>query len=106
MQLVEKGLPPRGSSRANNSQRENPYVEYLSSTRLPARRERPRRRAAESPDELPPPHSTTSSARRRNDGGNVSPSAFAVVRLIESSKAVGCNTGSSDGLAPLRIRPA
>src|SRR5262249_43079178 len=73
---------------------------------LRTRRHRPSRRTAGKPDEFPPSHSITSSARKRNDGGNVSPSAFAVVRLIASSKAAGCNTGSSDGLAPLRIRPA
>src|SRR5262249_44070508 len=62
---------------------------------------------AEQRDELAPPdHSSTSSARRWNDGGNVSPSDFAVLRLIASSNVVGCNTGSSAGLAPLTICPA
>ena len=36
--------------------------------------------------------------------GIVSPSAFAVLRLITSSNLVGCSTGRSAGLAPLRIR--
>ena len=39
------------------------------------------------------------------DGGTVSPSAFAVFRLITSSKCVGCKTGISAGFAPLRTCP-
>ena len=45
----------------------------------------------------------TSSARRSRDGGIVSPSALAVLRLMISSNFVGCSTGKSAGLAPLRI---
>jgi len=45
----------------------------------------------------------SSSACRSIDGGIVSPRAFAVLRLITSSNLVGCSTGSSAGLAPLRI---
>src|SRR5262252_4962444 len=52
------------------------------------------------------PHSMTSSARARIDGGTVRPSAFAILRLITSSNVVGCCTGRSAGLAPLRIFPA
>jgi hypothetical protein len=48
-------------------------------------------------------HSTRSSAMESTLGGIVSPSALAVVRLIVSSNFVGCWTGRSDGLAPLRI---
>src|SRR3989449_3955235 len=44
-----------------------------------------------------------SSARARMDGGIVSPSALAVLRLITSSNFVGCSTGRSPGLAPLKI---
>src|SRR6516165_4524431 len=56
---------------------------------LPARRERPRRRrAAEERDEGPPVHSMTSSASANSDGGTVSPSALAVVRLIARSNLV------------------
>src|SRR6516162_5591181 len=51
-------------------------------------------------------HSMTSSARARIDGGIVRPSASAVLRLITSSNVVGCWTGRSAGLAPLRIFPA
>jgi len=51
-------------------------------------------------------HSITSSARARIEGGTVSPSALAVLRLTTSSKVVGCTTGRSAGLAPLRIFPA
>src|SRR6266851_135619 len=48
-------------------------------------------------------YSITRSARRRTDGGIVRPSVFAVLRLITSSNLVGCSTGKSAGLAPLRI---
>src|SRR5436305_8028291 len=51
------------------------------------------------------PHSMTSSARASSDCGTVSASAFAVFRLMTSSNFVGCCTGRSDGLTPLRIRP-
>jgi hypothetical protein len=46
----------------------------------------------------------TSSARASTDGGIVRPSVFAVLRLITNSNLVGCSTGRSAGLAPLRIR--
>ncbi len=45
----------------------------------------------------------TSSARRSSDGGIVIPSVLAVLRLMTSSNFVGCSTGRSAGLAPLRI---
>ena len=48
-------------------------------------------------------HSMTRSARLTSGGGIVSPRAFAVFRLITSSNWVGCSTGRSPGLAPLRI---
>ena len=48
-------------------------------------------------------HSTTRSARSRSDCGIVSPSTFAVFPLMTSSNVVGCSTGRSRGLAPLRI---
>ena len=47
-----------------------------------------------------------SSAVTGSLSGTVSPSSFTVLRLIASSNVVGCGTGSCDGLAPLRIRPA
>src|SRR5262249_37584607 len=73
---------------------------------LRARRERPRRRrAAEQRDELAAFQSITSSARRRKDSGILSPIAFAVVRLKNSSNLVGWTTGRSAGLSPLRMRP-
>jgi hypothetical protein len=53
-----------------------------------------------------PGYSMTSPARARIDGGTVRPSALAVLRLTTSSKVVGCWTGRSAGLAPLRILPA
>src|SRR3954449_1868559 len=49
-------------------------------------------------------YSITSSARARSDGGTSIPSDFAVLRLMVSKNLVGCSIGSSDGLAPLRIR--
>src|SRR6516165_6385965 len=49
------------------------------------------------------PHSITSSARASSVAGMVRPRAFAVLRLITSSKVVLCWTGRSAGLAPLRI---
>jgi Rv0623-like transcription factor len=52
------------------------------------------------------PYSMTSSARARIEGGTVRPSAWAVLRLTTSSKRVGCSTGRSAGLVPLRILPA
>src|SRR5215813_2115953 len=53
-----------------------------------------------------PFYSITSSARARIDGGMVRPRVLAVLRLTTSSKLVGCCTGRSAGLAPLRILPA
>src|SRR5262245_51191122 len=73
---------------------------------LRARRERPRdRRAAEERDELAAPHSITSSARVSSVGGTSRPSAWAVLRLMNSSIFVDCWTGRSAGFSPLRIRP-
>lgn len=52
----------------------------------------------------PPEHqSMTRSARTSTDGGTVSPSARAVLRLTASSNVVGCSIGRSPGRAPLRI---
>jgi ABC-type uncharacterized transport system substrate-binding protein len=61
---------------------------------------------AEQRNELAPFHSITSSARASSVGGISRPSALAVLRLITSSYLVGCWTGSSAGLAPLRTLPA
>ena len=59
--------------------------------------------AGDKGNEAAPPHSMTSSARARNAGGTVRPIAFAVFMLMISSNFVGCWTGRSAGLAPLRI---
>jgi hypothetical protein len=59
-------------------------------------RQRLRRRAS-------PSYSITSSAVASSDGGTGRPSVLAVLRLITSSNLVGCKTGRSAGLAPLRI---
>src|SRR5215470_12827022 len=55
-----------------------------------------------SPRELPPPYSITSSARASRACGTVRPSAFAVLFMTRSN-LVGCSTGGSAGLAPLRM---
>jgi len=49
------------------------------------------------------PYSISSSASDINDAGIVSPSAFAVVRLMMNSNFVGCSTGKSDGFEPCNI---
>src|SRR5262249_50544449 len=73
---------------------------------LRARRERPCGRAAEKRDELAAAtHSITSPASASSFSGIWRPSAFAVLRLMISSNLVAWSTGSSDGFAPLRIRP-
>ncbi len=48
-------------------------------------------------------YSTTWSARASSCAGTLMPIAFAVLRLIASSNLIGSSTGSSSGLAPLRI---
>src|SRR5512139_1128533 len=48
-------------------------------------------------------HSITSSARMRSDWGIFSPRVLAVLRLMIRSNLVGCSTGRSPGLKPLRI---
>src|SRR5262249_32844066 len=48
-------------------------------------------------------YSMISSARANTDCGIVRPRALAVLRLMTSSNFVGCSTGRSAGLAPLRI---
>src|SRR5438309_1704558 len=50
-----------------------------------------------------PPHLMILSALASTLGGIVTPICFAVLRLITSSNFVGCSTGRSAGLAPLRI---
>src|SRR6516225_2113717 len=55
-------------------------------------------------DEPAPSHSITSSARSSMLGGTVRPSALAVFRLMISEYLVGCWTGRSAGLVPLRMR--
>jgi hypothetical protein len=50
-----------------------------------------------------PYHLITLSARASTLGGMAKPIFFAVFRLISNSNLVGCSTGRSAGLAPLRI---
>src|SRR5262245_13442057 len=54
-------------------------------------------------ERAPVHHWMISSARTRMDCGIVRPRALAVLRLMTSSNFVGCSTGRSAGLAPLRI---
>ena len=82
---------------------EKTNTEYLSLLRIDSERrgEEASRKCA---DETSPVHySITWSARPSTDGGIVSPNALAVLRLITNSNLVGCSTGRSAGLAPLRI---
>src|SRR6266404_2522118 len=51
-------------------------------------------------------YSITSSARASSAGGMMTPSAFAVFKLITRSNLVGCSTGRSAGFAPLNILSA
>jgi hypothetical protein len=48
-------------------------------------------------------YSINSSARMRSDSGTSSPSVLAVLRFTSNSTLVGCSTGRSAGLVPLRI---
>src|SRR5713101_5994553 len=48
-------------------------------------------------------HSITSSASESRLSEMATPCAFAVFKLMTSSNLVGCSTGRSAGLAPLRI---
>ena len=50
-------------------------------------------------------HSITSSARASSIGGTSRPSERAVCKLMTNSNLVDCKTGSSAGLAPLRMLP-
>jgi hypothetical protein len=49
-------------------------------------------------------HSSNSSARTSSANGTSIPRVLAVCRLTSSSTFVGCSTGSSAGLLPLRMR--
>ena len=70
---------------------------------LRPRHHRPHRHSPDQRYELPPPHSITSSARASSVGAIARPSALTVRMLITNSKRVGCSTGRSPALAPLRI---
>src|SRR5262244_1749288 len=50
------------------------------------------------------PYSTASSASASSVFGTLSPIAFAVFRLSTNRKCVGCSTGRSAGLVPLKMR--
>src|SRR5262249_59487939 len=57
-------------------------------------------RPADHRDELAPSHSITSSARPSSVIGKVSPSDFALLRLMRNSVLVDCWTGRAGGLSP------
>src|SRR5438552_3273495 len=71
--------------------------------RLGHERRSKERRTRASKERAPVHHWMTSSARCRSAGGIVRPRALALLRLITNSNFVGCSTGRSPGLAPLRI---
>src|SRR5262249_18283663 len=64
---------------------------------------RGQRRENQSPDEYPPSHSTKRSASPSSCDGIVTPSVFAVPRLMMKVNLVGCSIGRLPGLAPFRI---
>src|SRR5262249_34595879 len=72
---------------------------------LRARRERPSSRAADQRDELAALHSITSSASESKLSEIVTPSAFAVFKLITNWNLTVSITGRSAGLTPLSTRP-
>src|SRR5262245_41395599 len=72
---------------------------------LRSRRKRPRRRAADQRYELAPLHSITSSASESKLSEIVTPSAFAVFKLITNWNLTVSITGKSAGLTPLSTRP-
>jgi len=73
--------------------------------RLPLGHERRGEDAGQGPDERSAAdHWIRWSARPSTECGILSPSAFAVLRLIANSNFVGCSIGISAGLAPLRMR--
>src|SRR6516165_5219177 len=97
-----KCLEPQGKRRWGRHSKESD-PRHLARL-LRARRERPRNgRAAEERDERAALHSITSSASESRLSEILTPSAFAVLRLITISNLVGCRTGRSAGFAPLRI---
>src|SRR5262245_8102630 len=72
---------------------------------LRARRHWQRSRTAEQRDELASFHSITSSTLASSWGGTSRPRVLAVLMLMTNSNLVGCWTGKSAGLSPLRTRP-
>src|SRR5262249_34809320 len=63
-------------------------------------------RTAQQRDEVASLHSITSSVSASSLSGISRPSVLAVLRLITNSYFVGTITGKSEGLVPLRMRPA
>jgi len=78
-----------------------PYLALLLSERTERRCERTRAKRNYKFAALV--HSMSLSALIRNDSGIMRPNALAALLLITNSKVVGCSTGRSAGLAPLKI---
>jgi hypothetical protein len=114
------------STQAHHPRRSNPHsargattrspiaVSFLGGFRPPAAQVRGNRRQGPASETLhtfchvrrsKKAYSITSSARPRSVIGNVSPSAFAVLRLRANSTFTVCCTGKSAGFSPLRMRP-
>src|SRR5262249_723840 len=102
-QSLHKGGDPFASCRTRALAQEADGRQPVSLLR--ARSKRPRCRAAEERDERAAVHSITSSAGASSVAGTSMPTALAVARLMTNSNLVGCTTGRSAGLAPLRMRP-
>src|ERR1700730_15199296 len=100
--LLKKWRPD--DRRQRNQHADPPHaIALLAAPRARPKQRRRGRRTAQERDELAALHSITLSARTRIESGTVRPSAFAVLRLMTNSNLVGCSTGRSAGLAPLRI---
>lgn len=59
--------------------------------------------AREVPNPTTPGHSITSSASASNEGGTMTPSVLAALRLTMNVNLAGCSIGRSAGLAPFKI---
>src|SRR5262249_27460427 len=103
--LLKKGDARTDIGIAFGDRHQHAYAPYALGL-LRARRERPRRRrAAEQRDECAALHSITSSASESKLSEILTPSAFAVFKLITNWNLTVSITGRSAGLTPLSTRP-
>ncbi len=94
----------RSSTQRSRPRRSEAVIETRGSSRTPSKFSGGCVEPRESPERPKTfDHWITSSARSSSDCGIVTPSAFAVLRLITSSNFVGCSIGISAGFAPRRI---